>query len=170
MSAEETLAQPPFLSRTQKKKTALSLQDLGERLVKLSDEQLIAIDLPENIRDAVKMARTITKHVPLLRQMQYIGTLMRKQDPTPIQEFLDALEHGNHKRTADFKKSEKWRDDLIAGNDTLIQEILAERPHADQQELTELVHKAREERANKTTAPKSARALFRFLNKTTLKP
>jgi len=82
------------LSRTQKKKAALSLQDLGERLVKLSDEQLKQIGLTEDILNAVKAAKTIKKHGPFARQMQYIGSLMRKYDPAPVQEFLDALDQG----------------------------------------------------------------------------
>jgi ribosomal 50S subunit-associated protein YjgA (DUF615 family) len=82
------------LSRTQKKKTAQSLQDLGERLVKLSDEQLKQIGLAEDILKAVKAAKIIKKHVPLNRQMQYVGSLMRKYDPAPVREFLDALDQG----------------------------------------------------------------------------
>jgi ribosome-associated protein len=92
--------EPPRVSRTQKKKVALSLQDLGERLVKLSDEQLKKLDLPENVLSAVKAAKTIKKHVPLCRQMQYIGTLMRKYDPAPVREFLDALEGGDRRQNA----------------------------------------------------------------------
>jgi ribosomal 50S subunit-associated protein YjgA (DUF615 family) len=79
------------LSKTQKKKAALSMQDLGERLVKLSDEQLKQIDLTEDILKAVK---TIKKYAPFDRQMQYVGSLMRKYDPAPVQEFLDALDQG----------------------------------------------------------------------------
>jgi ribosome-associated protein len=86
--------QPARLSRTQKKKAALSLQDLGARLVKLTDEQLEQIGLAEDILRAVKLAKTIKKHGPLDRQMQYIGSLMRKFDPAPVQEFLDALDRG----------------------------------------------------------------------------
>ena len=82
------------LSRTQKKQAALSLQDLGERLVKLSDEQLKQIDLTEDVLKAVKAAKSIKKHGPFGRQMQYIGSLMRKYDPAPVQEFLDALDQG----------------------------------------------------------------------------
>jgi len=99
--------QPVRLSRTQKKKAALSLQDLGERLVKLSDEQLKRIDLPGDVLAAVKTAKTIKKYNPLNRQMQYIGTLMRKYDPAPVREFLDALEHGNHRQTAKVEQDEK---------------------------------------------------------------
>jgi len=95
------------LSRTQKKKAALSLQELGERLVKLSDEQLKRIDLPGNILVAVKAAKAIKKHNPLSRQMQYIGTLMRKYDPTPIREFLDAFEQGYPQQNAKSKQDEK---------------------------------------------------------------
>ena len=86
--------QPVRLSRTQMKKAALSLQDLGERLMNLSDEQLKQIGLAEDILKAVKAAKTITKHGPLARQMQYVGSLMRKYDPAPVQEFLDALDQG----------------------------------------------------------------------------
>ena len=94
---QEQEEHPVRLSRTQKKKAALSLQDLGERLVKLSDDQLKKIGVAEDVVKAVKMAKTITKHGPLDRQMQYIGTLMRKHDPTPVKEFLDSLDQGKKK-------------------------------------------------------------------------
>lgn len=87
------------LSKTQKKKAALSLQDLGERLVKLSHEQLNRIDLSEDVLTAVKAAKAIKKHNPHSRQVQYIGTLMRKHDPAPVREFLNALDQGNRKQT-----------------------------------------------------------------------
>ena len=85
---------PERPSRTQKKKAALDLQELGERLVKLTDHQLGQMELPEDILAAVKAAKAIKKHNPLSRQIQYIGSLMRKHDPAPIREFLDALDKG----------------------------------------------------------------------------
>ena len=103
---QEQEEKPVRVSRTQKKKAALSLQDLGERLVKLSLEQLKQIDLPENVLAAVKMAKAIKKHNPLDRQMQYIGTLMRKHDAAPIKEYLDALEQGRRPKTAKSELNE----------------------------------------------------------------
>jgi len=91
------------LSRTQKKKAALSLQELGERLVKLSDEQLKQIGLPGEVLTAVREAKTIKKHGPLHRQLQYIGALMRTYDPAPVREFLEALDRGNRKQAAKSK-------------------------------------------------------------------
>ena len=94
MAGQEQGEQPVRLSKTQKKQAALSLQGLGERLAKLSDEQLQQICLSEDLLKAVKAAKTIKKHGPLDRQMQYIGSLMRKYDPTPVREYLDALDQG----------------------------------------------------------------------------
>lgn len=104
---QEQAEEPERLSKTQKKKEALSRQDLGERLVKLSDDQLKRMGLPADVLIAVKAAKTIKKHNPLDRQMQYIGSLMRKHDPAPVREFLDALEQGNRKQTAKAKRKEQ---------------------------------------------------------------
>jgi ribosome-associated protein len=151
------------ISRTQKKKAALSLQTTGEQLVKLSFEQLKNMDLPTDLLNAVTFAKTLKKHGARLRQMQYIGTLMRKHDDAPIQDALQRIEKGTRKETEEHQKREKWRDELIAGNDLLIEEILTQLPDADRQQLTDLVHKARQERAVKNPIPKAARAVFRYL-------
>ena len=84
------------LSKTQKKKDALSLQALGERLVHLSAHQIEGIDLPVTLYQAVILAKTLKKHGALDRQMQHIGALMRKYDPQPIQDALRRIERGNH--------------------------------------------------------------------------
>jgi ribosome-associated protein len=100
---QEQEEEPARLSKTQKKKAALSLQDLGERLVQLSDEQLNRIDLPGDVLAAVKAAKTIKKHNPRSRQMQYIGTLMRKHDPAPVREFLECIDAGGPPPDAKIK-------------------------------------------------------------------
>lgn len=152
------------LSRTEKKKAALSLQELGEQLVKLSNEQLLSIDLPESLLSAIQLAKKTTKHGALQRQMQYIGTLMRKHDTAAIREFLHTIEEGTHKRTMAFKRIEAWRDELVAGNDQVLETILAERPRADRRKLLDLVRKARDERSRNAPSPKASRELFRYLN------
>jgi len=84
----------PSKSKTQKKKEATALQMLGERLVKLPAKQLEKIELPKDVYDAVRFAKTIRKYGALKRHMQYIGTLMRKIDSTPVQEALYNIEQG----------------------------------------------------------------------------
>lgn len=90
----EPLERMELTSKTHKKKEALTLQALGEQLVKLSPEQLAGIGLPPDLLDAVLLAKKIKKHGARLRQMQYIGALMRKCDPKPMQEALDRLKQG----------------------------------------------------------------------------
>ena len=151
-----------YKSKTEKKREAEAKQDLGAKLVKLSSEQIKNIDMPEDLLKAVKEAKSIKSHIALRRQMQFIGTIMRKIDPEPIQEAIDDIEQGNYKKAMEFKQTEKWRDKLIAGNKELMEEILAKYPLADRQKLSQLVRNAiKEKAANKP--PKAFRVLFRYL-------
>jgi ribosome-associated protein len=159
-----------LLSKTQKKKEALSLQAVGEKLLTLSAEQLKDIALPSDLLNAVTLAKKLKKHGARLRQMQYIGTLMRKYDHQPVQEALKRLEQGDRNRSAEHRKIETWRDELIAGNDLLLEWFALQYPHTDRRQLTSLVRKAREERTANDAAPKASRALFRYLHKSALRP
>jgi ribosome-associated protein len=103
-----------LLSKTQKKKEALSLQALGERLVALSDEQLKNLELPSGLLNAVTLAKKLKKHGARLRQMQYIGALMRKYDPQPVQEALQRMEQGGREQAEEHREIETCRDELIA--------------------------------------------------------
>jgi len=159
----------PFLfmeykSKTKKKKEALSLQVLGNRLVELPEEQINDIDLPVEIYDAVKFAKTIKQRGALKRQMQHIGTLMRKIDPASVQEALLNIEQGNYKKAAEFKAMEKLRDELIAGKNMLIDKILKKCPDAGRQQLTQFIRNARKEKEN-NKPPKAFRTLFSYLIK-----
>lgn len=151
-----------YKSKTEKKREAESLQILGEKLVKLSAEQIRDFDLPDEIYDAVKFAKTIKQRIALRRQLQYIGTLMRKIDPAPIEEAIENIELGNYKKAMEFKETERWRDELIAGKTALIEEILGLYPNADRQKLSQLVRAARKE-SELNKPPKSFRSLFRYL-------
>jgi len=151
-----------YISKTQKKKEAEALQYLGEKLVKLSNEQLKGIDMSEELASAVKQAKAIKSHGALKRQMQFIGTLMRKIDPSPIQEAIDRIKQGNYKKAQEFKETERWRDELMAGNKELMEEILLKYPSADRQQLSQLVRNAVKEKKN-NKPPKAFRLLFRYL-------
>ena len=157
------------ISKTQKKKDALSLQVLGERLVTLSAEQLKNIELPSGMFNAVTLAKKLKKHGARSRQMQYIGTLMRKYDPQPVQEALQRMEQGSCDQSAEHRMIETWRDELIAGNDLLIERFALQFPLADRGQLTSLVQKAREERTANDPASKASRSLFRYLHKSALR-
>ncbi len=157
-----------YISKTQKKREAEALQKLGEKLVKLSRQQLGEIDMPEEIREAVVLARAMKSHGAIRRQMQYIGNLMRKIDSETIQDAITEIEEGSYRKAQAFKETEKWRDELIAGNKALMQEILDTYPEADRQQLSQLVRNAIKEK-EKNNPPKSSRVLFRYLNSIRIK-
>ena len=102
-----------FISKTQRKKQMSELQDVGAALVKLSEEQVKRLELPETLREAVLDCQKITKHEGRRRQMQYIGKIMRDIDADPIMEQLNALEAPSKKQTAVFHVAEKWRQALV---------------------------------------------------------
>jgi ribosome-associated protein len=149
-------------SRTRLKKEATALQKMGERLVRLSDDQLNRMELPQALLEAIRTVRTITSRGARRRQMQYIGTLMRKVDAEPIEQALLEIEQGDYRQARTFQRIEAWRDRLVGGDDDLIDEIVDALPEASRQRLGQLVRSARKEK-EKNAPPKSARNLFRYL-------
>lgn len=149
-------------SKSQVKREMLALQALGSRLVELGADQIKKIDMPMELREALLFAKTVNKGEARRRQLQYIGVLMREADPEPIQKALDLIGRGQVQDMESFKEVERWRDELAAGNDAIMDEILGRFPGADRQKLHQLVLNARKEREI-DKPPRATRALFRFL-------
>ena len=81
-------------SKSERKRQMTALQELGTRLVDLSDTQLKKIPIEDSrLEEAIAEARRIKAWGGLRRQLQYIGKIMRQIDPAPIQQALDELEH-----------------------------------------------------------------------------
>src|SRR5688572_9902675 len=91
-------------SKSERKRQSDDLQALGEALIDLPDNEFDALPLPENLRDAVLLARRITAHGGLYRQKQYIGKLMRKIDAEPIRAALDGRKDRERLVTQRFRR------------------------------------------------------------------
>ena len=74
--------------------TAQTLQALGVQLVALSTAQLVRLDLPEALHEAVVAAQRMRSHGAHTRQMQYIGKVMRQLDPSVLSRIRAALTPG----------------------------------------------------------------------------
>ena len=148
-------------SKTQRKKTMLDLQAMGEELVSLSHEQLAKIALPEILLDAVLQAKRITKHEARRRQGQYIGRLMRDTDAGEIRAYLDQVRGKSMALTAYHHRLERWRDMLIA-DESALESFATEHPGCDIQHVRQLVRNARKER-DEGKAPRAFRQLFQVL-------
>lgn len=148
-------------SKTQRKKMMHSLQLLGAELVELADEELAALGLPENLHDAIVMARRISSFEARRRQLQYIGRLMRHIDAGPIRDTLEMRRIAAAQQAAFHHRVERWRERLIT-EETALSEFVSAYPHADVQRVRVLIRNVRREReANRP--PRSYRALFQLL-------
>jgi ribosome-associated protein len=151
------------LSRTKKKKIAQALQQLGERLVLLGDAQFDALSLPEALLEAVAVARRMKSHGAKRRQLQYIGRLMRAYDPADIEKALERITAGEDEKKRHFKRVERWRDELVNGDEERLAWLAGHYPSIDLQELGELVAKAQSGHSD-ADRKKAGRMLFRYLN------
>ena len=149
-------------SKSQIKREMLKLQEYGARLVELSPDQLRKIEMPENLREEVLLAKSLKKHAAKSRQIHHIGGMMRNVDSEPIINALDRVEEFRLTEARDFKQVEIWRDGLIDDKKGVFEELVEKLPHADRQHINQLVRNARHEKA-KSKPPKSSRALFRYI-------
>ncbi|GKW38245.1 MULTISPECIES: ribosome biogenesis factor YjgA [Pectobacterium] len=150
-----------WVSKSEIKRDAEALKDLGAELVELGKNALEKIPLDDDLRAAVELAQRIKKE-GRRRQLQLIGKMLRARDPEPIQTALDKLNNRHNQQVALFHKLEQLRDRLIEEGDDVVPDILALYPHADRQQLRSLVRNAQKEKAT-NKPPKSARQIFQYL-------
>lgn len=151
-----------FISKSQLKREAKAIRDVGAELVALKPIQLAAIPLDEEILDAIAFAKTITSNVARKRQMQYLAKLMRRVDMEPIIAALDAPRQQARQLTASQHRIEAWRDRLIEEGDGALQALLATRDDINIQSIRQLMRNANKE-AKLGKPPASSRSLFRYL-------
>ena len=153
---------PP--SKGMRKRAAHAAQALGERLVTLREADLVALELPENLLEAIRLARRITARGGLARQRQYIGKLMRDIDPAPIEAALAARDAPGAGESARLRQLEQWRTRLLGEGEPALDELLATRPGLERARLAPLLSRARAARDD-TERASTSRALFRELRR-----
>jgi ribosome-associated protein len=158
-----TTADQATISKTQRKRASLALQDLGKELTRLSAEQLAELELPDRLLDAVVAAQRISKFGALRRQLQYIGRLMHEVNAEAIAARLRTWQGVSSEASAHLHRLERWRARLLQ-DETALEELAANFPACDTQRLRQLVRSAlREDLEGKP--PRSARALFQELRR-----
>lgn len=152
-------------SKTQRKREMHALQGLGEALVALDpkrfDQLAAEAGLPERLIDAIREARAIVAHGARKRQLQYVGRLMREQDPAPVRQRLDLWARGHASTAAHDHAIERWRERLLAEPGAL-DALAAAYPKVDRTRVRALVARAREERS-RGAPPRAFREIFREL-------
>ena len=128
----------PKPSKTARKREQLELQQLGERLIELTPEELRALPIEERLREAVLAATKIRSHGALRRQKQLIGKLMRSCDPEPIRQALEARGAEDRRAKRVFADAERWRDRITNGGSDAVRSF-CEQSGASSEPLVELL-------------------------------
>lgn len=149
-------------SKSERKRVAHAAQDLGETLIGLRDSDLVALDLPERLVDAIRDARRIPSRGGGARQRQYIGKLMRDIDPEPIRAALSAHSEQSALEAERFKRVEAWRDRLVTEGAPALDELERWRPGLERAQWMRRISAAQSERERGSTGT-AGRELFRAL-------
>lgn len=149
---------PP--SRSQLRREALDVFELGEHLCTLTPSQLAKVPLPDAVLDALTVAQSITSHIARKRQLQFLAKQLRRvEDLGPIRDAAFQPLEVRRRETALMHRMERWRDRLIEEGDPALDALLAEHPQGDRQRLRQLIRQARIER-EKQKPPKAQREIY----------
>ncbi len=149
-------------SKSERKRQMHARQAIGEELANMSNAELAEMPVPDDLLEAIAIARRIKSREALRRQYQYIGKLMRKLETSDLEDAMARRREHDHSMTRSFHELEAWRDRLIAEGMPAIDEFKAEIPAADRQKLRQLSSNARKE-SELGQPPRSSRLLFRYL-------
>lgn len=149
-------------SKSQRKRDAQALFELGRELVRLDQATLDRLPLDPRLSEAVAQARKIKSHIAHKRQLQHVAGILRAIDATPIADSLEAIRMEARQLTTRHHRIEAWRDRLLAEGDAALQELLVPGSAIEAQAIRQLVRNARLE-ADRGKPPAAARKLFRLL-------
>jgi ribosome-associated protein len=150
-----------WVSKSEIKRDAEDLKQLGEKLVNLTKANLTKVPLDDSLKDAIELAQRLQKEARR-RQLQYIGKLLRSIDAEPIREALEKIENKHNQQQAMLHKLEILRDELVTKGDVALTDLLNEHPSADRQQLRNLIRAAQKEKEQNKPS-KAYREIYQIL-------
>ena len=150
-----------WVSKSEIKRDAEDLKQLGEKLVNLTKANLTKVPLDDSLKDAIELAQRLQKEARR-RQVQYIGKLLRSIDAEPIREALEKIENKHNQQQAMLHKLEILRDELVTKGDAALTDLLNEHPSADRQQLRNLIRAAQKEKEQNKPS-KAYREIYQIL-------
>ena len=139
-----------------------ALQNIGEVLVDMPQSQLDKIPLPDELLEAIHLARTLKTGEPKRRQLQHVGKLMRHIDVEPIQAAMNKVQLTHTRATTQCHEAEEWCERLVTEGDNAIQTFVSLYLEADRQTLRQLVRRAQHHRKIEGSTGVNT-ALFRYV-------
>lgn len=110
-------------SKSARKRDAHAVEALGERLLALSDEQLSAVALDDELRSVVLATRKIKARSALRRQRLFLAKTLRQRDVEPIKIALQQFADRDNNERRLFHLAERWRDRILQEGKPALQEF-----------------------------------------------
>ena len=126
------------VSKTQKKREAIALLELGRLLTGFPDNSLEQLQLEPKLRTAIDDFKKLhNTRGAKKRQLHYIGRLLRKnQDETLLRQVQELS--SSPKKSPRFLLVDKIFERIIKKGDQAISEIVSEHYYLDRQKLRQL--------------------------------
>lgn len=164
--------EPDQRSRTQKKKQAAALQELGGKLSLLPLSDIEQLDLDPELFAALKDGKSITSKEAARRHRQFIGTLMRQVDHDSILEAMAQLKFAPKSlyNTAHEDSNETDAvhqavfEQLLAGDNNCLESLLSANPQISRQHARQLIRNANKDMAQNKKASKAMDALKQIIS------
>ena len=152
-------------SKTQLKKEAIALRQLGRVLTSFAASELDQLKLNRKLREAIdEFKRLPNSHGARKRQLQYIGRLIRECDGKMLQAKIHRLD-SSPKQQKQLKSTNQLFERIISEGDSVITEIVAKQQQLERQKLRQLknnILKAKPEK--RALAESKLRAYIKFTN------
>ncbi|NIB41853.1 DUF615 domain-containing protein [Pseudomaricurvus alkylphenolicus] len=150
-------------SKTEIKREMAELQELGTKIVELSEKYISRIPLEGQLAEAIHQARGMKHREGRRRQLQFIGKLMRKaENIDDIRAAYQKIVNIGQEHTKIQHQCEQWRDKLMDDGNSALQGFINDFPAANVQHLRQLIRNAQKERSQQKP-PSSARKLFKYI-------
>lgn len=152
-------------SKTQLKREAQALLDIGKKLLELKDAELARIPMTDELRKEVMQGRGIKAFAARKRHLKFLGRLLREQDSEAVVAAVTEIEAARNGETVQFHRMEKWRDRLMEEGDGAMQEWINTYPDSDWRKLRDVLRQARKEH-DQGKPPTAFKQLFRLIRET----
>ncbi len=155
------------ISKSQRKRDADAVRDLGTRLTELANSELATVPLPDDVASAIEEYSRIKSNGARKRQLGFLAKRLRHVDVEPIEAALEKLRQAARANTITLHLIEQWRDRLLgdaeeeSAKDALTT-FLTEFKSADRQQFRHLQQQALKERKARRS-PAAARQLFKAI-------
>ncbi|CAM4434933.1 MULTISPECIES: ribosome biogenesis factor YjgA [Pseudoalteromonas] len=153
-----------YVSKSELKREALELHELGCEIAGLAKKQREKLPLTDELKEAMTVADRIrAKTDAYRRHMNYIAkTLRSTPNVEDIQAAMDLMLNKNNKADVLLNKIELIRDEVIAKGDSKINELLDKYPELERQKMRQMARQASKEvKAEKPG--KAYKELFQYL-------